>query len=323
MAQRSAFVVAITGASSGIGRATAILFGRRGWRVGLIARSEPDLDEVRRDVLATGATAIVAAADVGDSEALERAAATVERGLGPIDVWINDAGVGVVAPFTRTTEAEFRHTTETTYLGAVNGTRVALRRMVPRGQGTIVNVASAVSYRAAPLMSAYSGAKFALRGFTEAVRSELIHDRSAVHLTIVHPPSVNTPFFSHAPSRAMGEGVPRPPVPVVQPEVIADAIYFAATHRRREVMVGAQTVQFARLNQIAPGLADWLFGRIGYAMQRTSDKAAIRRRDPALFRPGERSPQLWVTRHRGLVALGLGVGALALFGGTMGRSLGK
>jgi hypothetical protein len=199
-----------------------------------------------------------------------------------------------------------------------------------------VNVASVVSYRAAPLMSAYSGAKFALRGFTEAVRSELIHDRSPVHLTLVHPPSTNTPFFSHAPSRAMGEGAPRPPVPVVQPEVIADAIYFAATHRRREVMVGAQTVQFAWLNQIAPGLADWLFGRVGYAMQRTSDKAAIRRRDPALFRPGERthtargpfragerSPQLWASKHRGLVALGLGVGALALFGGTMGRSLGR
>ncbi len=325
-------VVAITGASSGIGRATAGYFAERGWSVGLIARSEPGLEETRGDVERAGARAVVAPADVSDSIALNAAAAAIEHELGPIDVWVNDAGIAVVAPFLETSEDEYRRVTEVTYLGTVNGTRTALRLMKPRNQGTIVNVVSAVSYRAVPLMSAYSGAKYAIRGFTEATRSELIHDRSKVHLTMVHPPAVNTPFFSHAPTHGMDE-VPRPPPPVYQPELIADAIYFAATHRRREVMVGGQTVQFAMLNKIAPALSDWLLGQVGYATQKSRNPEARRRRDPNLLAPTDRvhdvrgpwtafenSAQLWATKNRGLVAAGVGLGLLALVARATARS---
>lgn len=270
-------VVAITGASSGIGRATSRLFARRGWRVGLIARGEAGLDDVRRDVVTQGGTASVAAADVDDAAALERAAAQIEQELGPIDVWINDAGVGAVAAFAETTEAEFRRVTDVTYLGIVNGTRVALRRMQRRGTGTIVTIGSAVSYRAAPLMSAYSAAKYAVRGFTEAVRRELAQDRSRIHLCLVHPPAENTAFSSHAASR-----MPDPP-PAYRPEVVAEAIFFAATHGRREVKVGGAAVQFALLNRVAPALADWLFGRIGQAARQTRRRGARVAQDRSLL----------------------------------------
>lgn len=194
--------------------------------------------------------------------------------------------------------------------------------MLPRDQGTIVNVVSVASYRAVPLMAAYSGAKYAVRGFTEAVRSELIHDGRRVHLTMVHPASVNTPFFSHAPMHWQDES-PRPPPPAYQPEVIADAIYFAATHRRREVMVGGQTVQFAWMNKLAPGVADWLFGKLAHAVLRSKSSEAMRLRDPNLFdatdrvhsvrgpwRAFEHSAQLWASKNRAVLGLGLGAGAL-------------
>ena len=222
MSAPGARVVAITGASSGIGRATAQHFARHGWRVGLIARSEENLDAARGDVVTAGGTASVQVADVADSAQLERAAERIEMELGPIDVWINNAGVSVYGKFLDITEEEFRRVTDTNYFGTVNGTRIALKRMVPRNRGTIVQILSAISYRAVPLQSAYSGSKYALRGFTEAVRAELIHDNSAVHVTMVHPPGVNTPFYNHAVSH-MPEPV-HPPPPVYQPEVIADAI---------------------------------------------------------------------------------------------------
>jgi short-subunit dehydrogenase len=191
-------VVAITGASSGIGRCTASLFASTGWRVGLIARGQPGLEAVCGEIVAAGGAACVAAADVRDAAALEAAAAAIEDALGPIDVWINCAGNGVYGRFLDVPAHEFDCVTDVTYGGTVNGTRVALRRMLPRDAGVVVNVCSAIAYHGMPLLTSYSGAKAAVRGFTDGVRAELVHDRSRVRATIVFPPAVNTPFFSHA-----------------------------------------------------------------------------------------------------------------------------
>ena len=320
-------VVAITGASSGIGRATAILFAQRGWRVGLIGRSAETLDAARHGVVTEGGTAAIAVADVADSGQLEAAAAEIEAALGPIDVWINNAGVGVYGKFMDIPERDFRRLTETNYYGTVNGTRVALRRMLPRNHGTIVQVLSAVSYRGMPLMSPYSGSKYALRGFTEAVRAELTNDRSRVHLTMVHPPAVNTPFYNHA---TLHLDTPvRPPPPVYQPELIADAIYLAATSRRREVKVTEQTIALALGNKLAPGLMDYLAGKLGVAPQLADRDDPVAERDPNLDRPGRNnaihgpfdaeslssSPQMWANRNRDAIGFGLGLIALAWLAG--------
>ena len=329
MSAPGARVVAITGASSGIGRATAQHFARHGWRVGLIARGEENLDAVRQDVVAAGGNASVQVADVADSAQLERAAERVEMELGPIDVWINNAGVSVYGKFLDITEEEFRRVTETNYFGTVNGTRIALKRMVPRNKGTVVQILSAIAYRGVPLQSPYSGSKYALRGFTEAVRAELIHDNSAVHLTMVHPPAVNTPFYNHAVSH-MPQPV-RPPPPVYQPELVADAIYFAATNRRREVKVAGPSLGFAIGNKFAPNLFDLFAGKAGVAAQQTSKRGAVEVRDPNLFTPPTRpspthgpfdeeslsvSPQMWLNKNRTAVGLGLGLIALAALAGT-------
>lgn len=321
-------VVVITGASSGIGRAAAQKFARQGWRVGLIGRSAETLDATRRDVVTLGGTASVAVADVADSAALEAAADHIERELGPIDVWVNNAGTGVTGKFLDISEEEFRRTTETNYYGTVNGTRVALRRMMPRDRGTIVQILSAISYRGTPLMSPYSGSKYALRGFTEAVRAELIHDRSAVHLTMVHPPSVNTPFYNHATSH-MPKPL-RPPPPVYQPEIIADAIYLAATTRRREVKVTSSTLGISIANKLAPSLLDYALGKAGVAAQQTDKGGAAAKRDPNLFKPASVagsthgafdsesrsfSVQMLLNGHRGAALLGLGLIALAALAG--------
>ncbi|HEY0206199.1 MAG TPA: SDR family oxidoreductase [Acetobacteraceae bacterium] len=317
-------VVAITGASSGIGQAAAEYFAKKGWRVGLIARSEPNLDAVRKAVVTSGGTASVAVADVSDSQQLMAAADLIESQLGPIDVWVNNAGVSVYGKFLDITEEEFHRVTHVNYLGTVNGTRIALGRMIPRNHGTIIQVLSAISYRAVPLQSAYSGSKYALRGFTEAVRSELEEEGSAVHLTMVHPPAVNTPFYNHATSH-MPKPV-RPPPPVYQPEIIADAIYFAATTRRREVKVTASTVAFAIGNKFAPGLLDVLGGKFGVAAQQTDQGGAVTVRDPNLNGPGKQggthgpfdsesfssSAQMWVNKNPGAAGLGLGLGLIAL-----------
>ncbi len=319
-------VVVITGASSGIGHSTAIRFARDGWRVGLIARGADTLDQARRDVIEAGGTACVAVADVTDSAALEAAAVAIEQALGPIDVWINNAGVGVYGFFMDIPEDEFRTLTDTNYMGTVNGTRVALRRMTARNQGTIVQVASTISYRAVPLQSPYSGSKYAIRGFTEAVRTELIHQGSGVHLTMVHPPAVNTPFYNHAVSH-MPKPV-RPPPPVYQPEIVADAILFAATHRRREVKVGEATIAFAVGNKFVPELMDWIAGKTGVGLQQSSAKpdSPIAMRDPNLRRAGRMggahgpfdkeslpvSPQMLLNKSMSPLALGLGLVALAV-----------
>lgn len=323
-------VVVITGASSGIGRCTAAHFARRGWRVGLVARGEENLDATRKDVVTAGGTASVALADVADSAQLEAAATHIEAELGPIDVWINNAGVSVYGKFMDIPEEEFRRVTEVNYLGTVNGTRVALKRMLPRDKGTVVQILSAIAYRAVPLQSPYSGSKYALRGFTEAVRSELVNDNSQVHLTMVHPPAVNTPFYNHATSH-MPKPV-RPPPPVYQPEIVADAIYLAATTRRREVMVTGSTVAFEIGNKLAPGLLDFFAGKGAVAAQQSDKEGAVTVRDPNLYGPGTKpspthgpfddesrstSVQMWATKNRGAVGLGLGLIALAALAGRV------
>ncbi len=319
-------VVVITGASSGIGRAAAEQFGRHGWRVGLIARGTDTLEAVRKGIVDGGGTAAVAIADVADSAQLEAAAAKIETELGPIDVWVNNAGVSVYGKFWDIPEDEFRRLTETNYYGTVNGTRVALSRMRSRNAGTIVQILSAISYRAVPLQAPYSGSKYALRGFTEAVRSELMDEGSAVHLTMVHPPAVNTPFYNHAVSH-MPKPV-RPPPPIYQPEIVADAIYLAATTKRREVKVAGSTVFFAVANKIAPGLLDWGAGQGGVASQQSDQGGAVAVRDPNLNKPGQAvssthgpfdseslstSAQMWVNKNQGAAAgIGLSLGLIGL-----------
>ena len=315
----------ITGASSGIGRSAARLFVRRGWRVALIARGAAALEDARADLAARGGTVGVFPADVTDSAALRAAAAQAVAELGPVTAWINNAGVSVFATFADMTEEEFRRVTDVTYMGCVNGTRVALDLMRPGNAGTIVNVCSAIGLRGVPLQSAYSGAKWAMRGFGEAIRAELIHERSRIHLTTVYPPSVNTPFYSHSVARL--DGLPRPPPPIYQPEIVADAIYLAATTRRRDVLVGGQTLQTALLNGAAPRLADVLLGVLGPKAQTSSNKRIAAGRDISLFTPSTRpapehgpfdaeslstSAQFWASKHRVSLGAGLGIGALLL-----------
>lgn len=328
----SSGVVIITGGSSGIGLSTAQLFAQRGWRVGLIARGAVALEAAAASLAGTSGTVATAIADVTDDAALRQAAATITATLGPVDVWINNAGVSTFATFTDMSVEEFRRVTDVVYMGAVNGTRVALEQMRPRNAGTIVNVCSAIGLRGTPLLSAYSGAKYAMRGFTEAVRAELFGERSRVHLSVVYPPSVNTPFYSHATARI--DGLPRPPPPVYQPEIVADAILFAATNRRRDVLVGSQTVQLGLLNAVAPALADRLLGSFGPRSMSSSNQGIADARDENLFRPTSRvsathgpfdresrsrSVQLWATKNRPNLKSALTLGA-ALFGlMVMGR----
>jgi short-subunit dehydrogenase len=280
-------VAVITGASSGIGRCTAGLFARRGWRVGLIARGEAGLQAACGDVKAHGGTAAIERADVTEPEALEEAAARIEQALGPIDVWVNCAGNGTYGRFMDTPAGEFRRVTDVTYLGTVNGTRVALRRMVPRDQGCIVNVCSAVAYRGMPLLSSYSGAKHAVRGFDQAIRAELAEDGSRVRVTTVLPPAVNTPFFDHAISHM---GLPgRPIPPVYQPEMVAEAIHLAATSVRREMPLSFTTLLFSLGARFAPWLVDRAIRRLGYGGQVTDQPASLARHDPTLFAASSRA----------------------------------
>ena len=317
--------VLITGGSSGIGRCTAMLFASRGWAVGLVARGLPGLETVRDEIAATGATVAIAVADVADAKALAGAADRIESELGPIEVWVNNAGISFYGAFPDITEAEFQRVTDVTYMGAVNGTRIALQRMTAKGEGSIVTVGAAIAYRGVPLQTAYSGAKFALRGFTEAVQSELRHAGSRIHVAMVHPPAVNTPFFSHAGSRM--RGVPRPVAPVYPPGTIARAIYQAATTNQREITVGAPTIGLAWMNRLIPGAVDRMAGWFGFRSQQTEAPEVVERRDEAVFHPASRPSPVHgpfaaeavaegidhPSRYRfWVVALLAGVGVLAL-----------
>jgi len=247
-------VVVVTGASAGAGRATARLFAKKGANVALIARGIDGLSAAKREIEAYGRRALVLPTDVSDAEALENAAASTEQELGPIDIWLNLAMVSVFSPFTKMTPEEFKRVTDVTYLGYVYGTMSALRRMRSRNRGVIVQVGSALAYRSIPLQSAYCGAKHAIAGFTDSIRCELAHEKSSVKITAVHLPALNTPQFSWVKSRLPRK--PQPVPPIFQPEVAARAIVYAATHPRRELLVGAPTVTAIQAQKFFPGWLD-------------------------------------------------------------------
>jgi short-subunit dehydrogenase len=277
-------VVVVTGASAGVGRAVVTEFARQGAHIGLIARGKGRLEAAKREVEELGGKALVLPADVADAQQVEQAAERVEKELGPIDIWVNDAMTTVFAPFLEITPAEFKRATEVTYLGQVYGTMAALKRMHRRNRGTIVQVGSALAYRSIPLQSPYCGAKHAIAGFTDSIRSELIHDKSAVHITAVMLPAMNTPQFSWCRTRLPRH--PQPVPPIFQPEVAARAIVWAATHKRREVYVGFPTVKAIYGNELAPAFADRYLAKNGYDGQQTSQPVSPNRPDN-LFEPVE------------------------------------
>ena len=263
-------VVAITGASAGVARATALAFARKGCHVGAISRNEGRLASLKAEIEAMGGVCHTVIADVADAKALDDAASSIEDALGPIDKWINVAMATVFAPVSKITPEEFKRGTEVTYLGQVYGTMAALKRMRPRNRGTIVNVGSALSYRSVPLQSIYCGGKYAVRGFTDSLRSELIHDGSKIDLTMVHLPAVNTPQFDWALNKMGHRAQPVPPI--FEPEVPAKAIVFAAFNTRREIWVGWPTVKAIMANKIAPGYIDHYLARYGYSSQMAKAK---------------------------------------------------
>jgi short-subunit dehydrogenase len=315
--------VLITGSSAGLGRAIAKEFGKRGAQVALLARGKKGLDAAAAEVESLGGKALPIPTDVADPKAVEAAAEATERRFGPIDIWINNAMVTVFSPVKQMKPEEYKRATEVTYLGVVYGTLSALKRMVPRDRGTIVQVGSALAYRSIPLQSAYCGAKSAILGFTDSLRCELIHDKSNIRLTMVQMPAMNTPQFGWVKSRLKHRAQPVPPI--YEPEVGARAVYWAAHHNRREVYVGASTVGAIVGNKMAPGLLDHYLGRTGFKSQQTSEMEDPSRPDN-LWEPvdaGEdhgahghfdhkahgHSYQLWADINRGSLAVLLGLTA--------------
>jgi NAD(P)-dependent dehydrogenase (short-subunit alcohol dehydrogenase family) len=317
-------VAVVTGASAGVGRATVRAFAARGAALGILARGTEGLAATLREVEATGAHALALSTDVADPAAVEQAAERIEAELGPIDVWVNNAMTSVFSPVHAMTADEYRRVTEVTYLGGVHGTLSALRRMRPRDQGVIVQVGSALAYRSIPLQSAYCAAKQALRGFSESLRSELIHEGSGVAVTMVHLPALNTPQFGWVRSRLPRKAQPVPPI--FQPEVAAEAILWAAEHVPRELQVGAPTELVILAQKIAPGLLDEYLARSAWDGQ-MHDGADDPHRPDNLWDPveGDRgahgvfdsraratSPALWLATHPWIVpAVSVMTGVLA------------
>lgn len=316
-------VVVVTGASAGVGRAIVRAFAAQGAHVGLIARGRDGLEAARKEVEAAGGRALVLPLDVADAAAVDLAAEEVERTLGPIDIWVNNAMVSVFAPIVETTPEEFRRVTEVTYLGYVHGTLAALERMRMRDRGMVVQVGSALAYRSIPLQAAYCAAKHAVNGFTESLRSELLHDQSNIHVTAVLLPAVNTPQFSW--SRAKLPNEPQPVPPIFQPELVADAVLYAARHRRREIWLAWPAVKAIAGDRIAPGFTDRYLAKHGYDAQQ-SDVAIREDRPDNLYHPvpGDHgahgsfdarakrtSIEWWLSKHRAALLGGIGA-AMAL-----------
>ena len=308
-------VVVITGSSGGVGRAIAHAFAKRGAHIGLLARGQEGLDGARAEVESLGGRALAVPTDVADHAQVEAAAAAVEEHFGEIDVWVNDAMSTVFARFVDTEPEEFKRATEVTYLGTVYGTMVALERMTARDRGKIVQVGSALAYRSIPLQAAYCGAKFGIRGFTDSIRTELLHDKSKVDITMVQLPGVNTTQFNWCRSKLPLHPTPVPPI--YQPEIPAEAVYWAAHHRRRELWVGYSAVQAILGTTFAPRIADWYLARTGFEGQQVQGMPVAPDRPSNLFEPVSgmaathgifddeaktSSPQLWATTHRRALA---------------------
>ena len=315
-------VVVVTGATSGVGRATVREFAERGDSVALLARNEDALEIAAKEVDAAGGRALPVPTDVAHPDQVEGAAERVEQELGPIDVWVNDAMTSVFAPLWEIEPEDYRRDTEVTYLGVVYGTMAALARMRPRDRGAIVQVGSALAYRGIPLQSAYCGAKHAIQGLCDSLRAELFHDETNVHVTMVQLPALNTPQFDVVKSMLRKKAQPVPPI--YQPEVAARAIVYAADHpERREYWVGATTAATIVANTVVPGLLDRYLGKTGFKSQQTEEPEDPNRPDN-LWEPvaGDRgahgrfddrshgrSLQWWATTHRGVVALGAAAAA--------------
>ena len=275
--RREPRVVVVTGASAGVGRATAVAFAKADCDVGLIARASERLDDAAEEIESMGRRAVAVPADVADAGAVERAASAIEDALGPIEVWVNNAMVSVFAPVTEIEPADFRRVTDVTYLGYVYGTMAALDRMKPRNMGSIIQVGSALAYRGIPLQSAYCGAKHAIQGFTESVRCELIHDRSDVRISMVQLPALNTPQFDWV--KTTLEKHPQPVSPVYQPEVAAKAIVWVADNYRRELSVAPTTSAAIVGDKLVSGLLDRYLGLTGYDSQQSDRPMEPERKD--------------------------------------------
>jgi NAD(P)-dependent dehydrogenase (short-subunit alcohol dehydrogenase family) len=328
-------VVVVTGASAGLGRAIAQEFAKHGAQIGLLARGRERLEETKREVEHLGGKALALPTDVAVFEQVERAAEAVERAFGPIDIWVNDAMVGVMSPVKEMQPEEYKRVTDVTYLGQVYGALAALRRMLPRDHGKIVFVGSALAYRGIPLQSAYCAAKHAIEGFVDSLSAELLHDKSRVSVTMVQMPAMNTPQFNWVKTRMPRK--PQPVPPIYQPEVAAQAVYWAAHHKRRRMDVGASTAIVIKGNKLAPWLGDWYLAKTGYKSQQYDGEVPPDRPDnlwgPA---PGQygthgdfdqqsknQSIQVWMNMHRGLVgaaALGVAAASAASVALLRGRS---
>ena len=319
----------MTGASAGVGRAVVRAFAQEGAHVALMARGTEGLEAAAEEVRRSGGRALVLPLDVADAGALASAAGRIERELGPIDIWVNDAMTSVFSPVKEMLAEEFKRVTEVTYLGFVYGTLAALKYMLPRNRGKIIQVGSALAYRGIPLQSAYCAAKHAIEGFMDSLRAELLHDRSAVTVTMVQMPALNTPQFTWVKSRLPRQ--PQPVPPIYQPEVAAKAVLYAARCGRREVWVGIPTLMAILGNRIMPGLLDRYLARTNYRAQQTGEPADPNRADN-LWQPvpgdhGAHGPfddrarsscgQLWADQHRNWIAGAILVGAMAILARTL------